>query len=56
MKGFRRVASGDNIQLKAYKMSAARKQKKDLPENNWFNSLIWFGICLLLITVLSRLI
>ena len=37
-------------------MSAAKKEKKDMPENNWINSLLWFGICLLLLTVLSRLV
>jgi len=36
-------------------MSAGiKEQKKEGLENNWINSLIWFGICLLLFTVLSR--
>jgi len=34
-------------------MSAGKKdQEEDLRENNWTNSLIWFGICLLLLTIL----
>jgi hypothetical protein len=37
-------------------MSAARKEEKDMPENDWIDSLLWFGICLLLFTVLSRLV
>jgi hypothetical protein len=42
--------------LKVDKMSAGRKEKKAMPQNNWINSLLWFGICLLLFTVLSRLV
>ena len=34
-------------------MSAGKKdQEEDLRENHWMNSLIWFGICLLLLTFL----
>ena len=54
MTGLRRVAYGDNIQLKDKKMSAGRKEKNDVLENNWIHPLIWFGVFLLLLTVLSR--
>jgi hypothetical protein len=32
--------------------SGKKDQEEDLRENSWMNSLIWFGICLFLLTIL----
>ena len=32
--------------------SKKEDQHEDLPKNSWMISLIWFGICLLLLTIL----
>jgi hypothetical protein len=32
--------------------SGKKDQEEDLRENNWMHSLVWFGICLLLLTLL----